>query len=348
MFNALYCRVALAVPGVALAIGLTAGMARADDKVLYEAAKKEGEVNWYTGLIQNQVVRPVVAGFEKKYPGIKINVTGGRQTELNLKIVNEAKAGKLQADLTEGTTVVETLKPLGVIEAYKPEWAKNIPADYKDPDGYWTAVVLYFLVPAINTEMVKPVDEPKTLEDLLDPRWKGKMAWTAEMSIGGPPGFIAVVLKSMGEEKGRAYLKKLAAQQIRSVPSNPRVVLDQVIAGQYPLALITYNHHSVISANKGAPVKWLKVEPAVGAMAMSVLLKGPHRNAAKLLINYLVSPEGAEVIRKANYIPSNPSVQAMEPTLKPEVGKFKAITPSPDEIEKNISKWIGIYKEYFQ
>lgn len=328
---------------------LLAGTAvRADDKALYEAAKKEGQVNWYTGLIQNQVVRPVVAGFEKKYPGIKINVTGGRQTELNLKILTEGKAGRLQADLTEGSTVVETLKPAGLIQPYKPAGWDELPAQYKDPDGYWTAIVLYFLVPAINTEMVKAGEEPKTLDDLLDPRWKGKMAWTAEMTVGGPPGFIAAVLKEKGEEDGKAYLKKLAEQQIKTVPSNPRVVLDQVIAGQYPLALITYNHHSVISAAKGAPVKWLKVEPAVGAMAMSVLLKGPNPNAAKLLINYLLSPEGAEVIQKANYIPSNPKVEAVDPTLKPEVGKFRVVAPSPDEIEKNVGKWIAIYKELFQ
>jgi iron(III) transport system substrate-binding protein len=338
--------VAAALPAIAVLFAGT--LARADDKALYEAAKKEGEVNWYTGLIQNQVVRPIVAGFEKKYPGVKVNVTGGRQTELNLKILTEAKAGKLQADLTEGTTAVETLKPAGVIVPYKPEGWDKLPAQYKDPNGYWTAIVLYFLVPAINTEMVKPADEPKTLEDLLDPKWKGKMAWTAEMTIGGPPGFIAAVLKEKGEEKGKEYLKKLAAQQIKTVPSNPRVVLDQVIAGQYPLALITYNHHSVISANKGAPVKWLKIEPAVGGMAMSVLLKGPHPNAAKLLINYLLSPEGAQVIRKANYIPSNPNVPAIDPTLKPEVGKFKVVTPSPEEIEKNVDKWIAIYKELFQ
>jgi iron(III) transport system substrate-binding protein len=167
--------------------------------------------------------------------------------------------------------------------------------------------------------------------------------------MGGPPGLIAAVLQEKGEEKGKEYLKKLAAQQIKTVPSNPRVVLDQVIAGQYPMALITYNHHSVISAAKGAPVKWLKIEPVVGAMAMSVLLKGsPHPNAAKLLINYLVSPEGAEIIKKANYIPSNPDVEAIDPTLKPEVGKFKVIAPSPDEIEKNVGKWIAIYKELFQ
>lgn len=348
MLNRRGIRAVLAAALPAAAVLIAATIVHANDTALYEAAKKEGQVNWYTGLIQNQVVRPVVAGFEKKYPGIKVNVTGGRQTELNLKILTEGKAGKLQADLTEGSTVVETLKPAGLIQPYKPAGWDELPAQYKDPEGYWTAIVLYFLVPAINTEMVKADEEPKTLEDLLDPKWKGKMAWTAEMTIGGPPGFIAAVLKEKGEEQGKEYLKKLAAQQIKTVPSNPRVVLDQVIAGQYPMALITYNHHSVISAAKGAPVKWLKIEPVVGAMAMSVLLKGPNPNAAKLLINYLLSPEGAKVIRDANYIPSNPGVEAVDPTLKPEVGKFKVVAPSPDEIEKNVGKWIALYKELFQ
>ena len=80
----------------------------------------------------------------------------------------EGKAGRLQADLTEGSTVVETLKPAGLIQPYKPAGWDALPAQYKDPEGYWTAVVLYFLVPAINTEMVKPGDEPKTLDELFD------------------------------------------------------------------------------------------------------------------------------------------------------------------------------------
>jgi iron(III) transport system substrate-binding protein len=348
MIKQLGARVVLAAALPAIALLIAASTVRADDKALYEAAKKEGQVNWYTGLIQNQVVRPIVTRFEKKYPGIRVNVTGGRQTELDLKIVTEAKAGKLQADLTEGSAGFPNLKAAGVIEPYKPEGWDKVPTHLKDPEGYWTAFVLYFLVPAVNTEMVKPADEPKTLEDLLDPKWKGKMAWTAEMTMGGPPGFIAAVLKEMGEEKGMAYLKKLGAQQIKTVPSNPRVVLDQVIAGQYPLALVTYNHHSVISAGKGAPVKWLKVEPAVGALAMTMLLKGPNPNAAKLLINFLMSTEGAEVMRDANYIPANENVEAKDPTLKPGVGKFKVITPTPEEIEANVGKWIGIYKELFQ
>lgn len=333
----------------ALLLASAAAASAQSEAELYEAAKAEGSVNWYTGLVQNQVVRPIMAGFEAKYPGITINVTGGRDNDFLTKILSEAKAGKLEADMTDGPSVFGPLKDAGLAAAYHAENAAGVPDQYKDANGEWTALIVYFLVPAINTELVKPEDEPKSLQDLLDPKWKGKIAWSGEMTVGGPPGFIAVVLSSMGEEKGMAYLRELAKQEIATIPSNPRVVLDQVIAGQYAIGLVTYNHHSVISAGKGAPVKWLPISPAIGAMARSVLIAGgPHPNAAKLLINYLLSPEGAEVIREANYIPANPAIEPKEPKLKPENGGFTAVAPTPEEEKQDLQKWIAVYKELFQ
>lgn len=337
--------------GLTLAAMLAGSVAVAaqSEAELYEAAKKEGSINWYTGLVQNQLVRPVVAAFEAKYPGVTINITSGRDTDLMVKFQSEAKAGKLQADLTEGPSVVNPLKELGLIEPYVPENAAKLAPQHKDPNGEWTASLLHFLVPAINTEQVKPAEEPKTLDDLLDPKWKGRIAWSGEMTLGGPPGFIGAVLNELGEEKGMAYLERLSAQNIATIPSNPRAVLDQVIAGQYAIALVTYSHHSVISAGKGAPVKWLPISPAVGAMGREVLLKGgPHPNGAKLLINFLLSPQGQEVIREAGYIPANPEVQPKEPSLKPEVSGFKVFTPTPAEEARDMGKWIAIYKKLFQ
>lgn len=233
--------------------------------------------------------------------------------------------------------------------AYIPEAAAKLAPNHKDAKGDWNAVLVHYLVPAVNTELVKPADEPKSLEDLLDPKWKGKIAWTGEMTIAGPPGFIGSVLNAYGEEKGMAYLEKLGAQKIATVPSNSRVVLDQVIAGQYAIGLVTYNHHSAISIAKGAPVKWLPVNPAIGAMAREVLLKGgPHPNGAKLLINYLLSPEGQKVIQEAGYIPSNPAVDAKEPSLKPEISGFKVFSPTPADEDRDIDRWIAIYKKLFQ
>lgn len=345
--SSLIRRLGLAAVLLPLAGSLPA--AAQSEKELYEAAKKEGSINWYTGFVQNQLVRPVVANFEAKYPGVRINVTGGRDIDIMIKILAEAKAGGLQADLVEGPSVVKPLREAGLIQPYVPEAAAKLAPNHKDAKGDWNAVLVHYLVPAVNTELVKPADEPKSLEDLLDPKWKGKMAWTGEMTIAGPPGFIGSVLNAYGEEKGMAYLEKLGAQKVATIPSNPRVVLDQVIAGQYAIGLVTYNHHSAISIAKGAPVKWLPVNPAIGAMAREVLLKGgPHPNGAKLLINYLLSPEGQKVIQEAGYIPSNPAVDAKDPSLKPEITGFKVFSPPPADEDRDIDKWIAIYKKLFQ
>src|SRR6185436_15266898 len=97
-----------------LLLGLTAALvgaapARAADQALIDAAKKEGEVVWYTTLIVDQLARPMVAAFEKKYPGIKVSTFRANSTDVVIKVINEGKAGKVQADLVDGTSTTGAL-----------------------------------------------------------------------------------------------------------------------------------------------------------------------------------------------------------------------------------------------
>ncbi|HTI87650.1 MAG TPA: extracellular solute-binding protein [Alphaproteobacteria bacterium] len=325
------------------------GSARAVDQAIVDAAKKEGEVVWYTTLIIDQYVRPTVAGFEKKYPGIKVRYVRNNSTETTIKIINEAKAGKLQADLFDGTNTSEVLKKEGLVEAWKPDSAKDWPADVADPQGWWVATNVYVLTPGYNTDLIKPGTEPKTYDDLLDPKWKGKMVWNGSVSSSGGPGFVGNVLISMGQEKGMAYLQKLAGQRIANLDVSARQVMDQVIAGEYPLALQIFNHHTVISAKKGAPSAWIKMEPAMVVLQVASVAKGAaHPNAAKLLLDYMVSDEGQKFFRDADYLPASPRVEAPDPTLKPEGGHFKANVVSPGELEDRMPKWKQVFDQYFR
>ena len=248
--------------GVVAAALLAVRPAHAVDQSLIDAARKEGTVVWYTTLIVDQLVRPVAAAFEKKYPGVKVSYVRNNSTETAVKIMNEAKAGKMQADVFDGTNTSTVLKKVNLVEAWKPDSAKDWPADVADPAGFWVATNVYVLTPGYNTELIKKGTEPKTFEDLLDPKWKGKMVWNGSVSTSGGPGFIGNVLHVMGEDKGMAYLQKLSAQKIVNLDVSARQVLDQVIAGEYPMALQIFNHHTVISAKKGAPSDWIKMEPA--------------------------------------------------------------------------------------
>jgi ABC-type Fe3+ transport system substrate-binding protein len=327
---------------------LTAAGAMAASETLVKAAQGEKEVNWYTTLVVNQIVQPMAEAFQAKYD-IKVNFVPAPWQETALKIINEARAGTPIGDLFDAAPTLYPLKAAGLVASYVPEEAKDFPAELKDPDGLWTANILQMATPAINTDMVSDSDAPKSLDDLLDPKWQGKMAWTSFPSVAGPVGFIGYILKIKGESAGMDYLKRLAKQSVSNVPSNQRVVLDQVISGQYPLALSVYNYHAAISASEGAPVKWLKLDPTLLTFGTTGLVKnGPHPNAAKLLIEFMLSPEGQAIVAKAGYIPANPKVAATVAELKPEVGKFKTLLMTPDEYAKNEDAWTKIYQDLFQ
>jgi iron(III) transport system substrate-binding protein len=336
------------IGGVVAAV-LVVPRAYAVDQKLIDAAKKEGTVVWYTTLIVDQLVRPIAAAFEKKYPGVHVQFSRANSTETAIKIINEAKAGKVQSDVFDGTNTSEVLKKEGLVQPFLPDSAKNWPKQVADPDGWWVATNVYVLTPGYNTDLVPKSAAPKTYQDLLDPKWKGKLVWNGSVSTSGAPGFVGNVLTFMGEDKGMVYLKKLSAQKIVNLNVSARQVLDQVIAGEYPIALQIFNHHTVISAKKGAPVDWIKMEPATVVLQVASLAKGaPHPNAGKLLLDYLVSHEGQEFFRKANYLPADPEVPAADPALKPEGGHFKATVFSPGEVEKDMPKWTKIVEQLFR
>jgi iron(III) transport system substrate-binding protein len=175
------------------------------------------------------------------------------------------------------------------------------------------------------------------------------MAWNGLPSTSGGTGFIGTVLTEMGEEKGMAYLRELSKQKIANVAGAAREVLDQVIAGEYAIALNIFNHHAVISAKKGAPVDWIKMEPVTGSLSViSIHKSAPHPNAAKLLVDFIISDEGQKVFRDADYITADPAVPALEPGLKPKEGNFRVHFFSPEAIEDTMPKYKKIFDELFR
>ncbi len=319
----------------------------ADDAALYAAAKQEGQVVWYTSLIINQAVRPLVAAFSKKYPGIEVEYARGDSGPNAIKVINETRAGKVDADVFDGIATTPPLLEAGLVEPFVASEAGKYPAVLRDPQGRWNALVLYFLTAGINTQLVGK-DEIKTAADLLDRKWQGKIAWSDSPSSGAP-AYIGAVLQAMGEDKGMAFLRALAKQSIINVEATNRAILDQVVLGQYPIALSIFNHHAAISASKGAPVAWLKVEPIPAPFHSIGLVKNaPHPNAARLLIDFLLSEEGQRAFAAVDYLPAMPAVPARTPELKPEGGGFHATFISPALMRANIDRWVKIKKELFE
>ena len=319
------------------------------DAALIEAARKEGALVWYSTLIVNQITRPLSLAFEKKYPGIKVQYSRATSTDVALKIIAEGRAGRLQADVFDGSNTVFALGDAGLVDSYQVESARVYPPELRDANGLWTAMNVYFMTVGYNTEQVKGADIPKSLDDLLNPKWAGKMAWTTDPTVNGPPGFIQNVLALKGEAAGMAYLKSLAAQKPVNIPASQRVVLDKVIAGEFPLGLMIFNHHAAISAEEGAPVAWARIEPLVSNANMISAVKGaPHPAASRLFLEYVLSEEGQKEVANSLYLPAHPNVPAKAPELKPAQGGFKARIVTPDMLRAGEKTWTATYNELFR
>ncbi|HWG05949.1 MAG TPA: extracellular solute-binding protein [Beijerinckiaceae bacterium] len=325
-----------------------AGAAYAADPTLVDAAKKEGTVTWYTTQIVDQLARPAAEAFQQKY-GIKVDFVRTDSSQLGIRLINEGQAGHVVADVFDSTTITLALKKQNLILKWLPDAAARLPKQFSDPDGYWMAASANVLTVGYNTNLVPSGSEPKRFEDLLDAKWKGKLVWGSTTSPSAAPGFIGTVLAAMGEKDGMDYLQKLAKQNITGLQQSARQVLDEVIAGEYPVALQIFNNHAVISATKGAPSAWAPLQASMAhLLVVSVTREAPHPNAGKLFEDFLTSPEGQQIFRDADYLTVDPAVPPKNPSLRLDEKNFHAIYFSPEELEQSMPKWVGVDKQLFQ
>lgn len=316
-------------------------------KVLEDGAKQEGHLLWYTTMIPDQLVDPLIKAFEAKYPYIKVDYYRGNSTDVAQKAAQEYQARRYSVDLVDGTGTSSLLKQAGVLQPFKSPELDSYPAELKGSDGYWGTELQYFMVMAYNTKAVSPNEAPKTYEDLLDPKWTGKMAWSTSATSGGPL-FLGNLINAWGKEKADAYINKLAGQKIANLDSSGRAVVDQVISGQQPIALEVFNDQVEVSKAKGAPVDWVPLNPVTAQLSrISLAKESPHPNASMLFLDFLFSEEGQKVIQAGGGIPGRAGIDAAIPTLKPEKGGFQAQYMDPDMAFTQTTAWSQLYKQKF-
>jgi iron(III) transport system substrate-binding protein len=283
------------------------------EQKLIEGAKKEGEVVFYSGMIVNQALRPVAEAFEKKYPFVRMTFWRADSEIIAAKVAAETRANNPVGDVIEGTGIGELAVREGIAQpAWSPELAA-IPERLRDPRGLWAPTRVSYFSIAYNTRLVSTASVPKSYEDLLDPKWQGKMAWPALTSIGAPL-FVTNLRLAWGEAKAMAYLQELARQNIVNFGAgNPRTLVDRVIAGEYPIALQIFAHHPLISAAKGAPVTSKLLPPVASAAATVVIPKDVrHPNAALLLMDFLLSRDGQQILASSEYLPVRDDVEPLK------------------------------------
>ena len=333
--------------GITALLAIFAGGAHAQDAALIEAAKREGSVIWYTTQPIDPLVLAATSAFQQKY-GIKVGYVRANSTDVAMRIINEGKAGRMQADVFDGTTTAEPLKKNSLAVKWTPQSAKDYPPAFRDPEGYWVATNNYVIAVSFNTNLIKPGTEPKSWEELLDPRYRGQILWSSAPSTSAGPGFVGTVLKEWGEEKGMAFLKRLAGQNVAGVNAASRVVANQIIAGEYAIALQSFPENAIFSASRGAPIQWIAMKPAMTAIVSTIglIANSPNPNAGKLLVEFLCGEEGQRIYRDTHYIPAHPKVPPLEAELTP--GKHRLVNLTPSEANDAMPRWAEIYKQLFR
>lgn len=332
---------------VSLIIGCFSGHAVAQDADLIEKAKKEGKVTYYTTRLvasMNEMAR----AFEAKY-GIKVEASRHTNEDLIAKIVNETKAGRASADVFDGSSGITVLMDAGLVASYKPKQAEVFDAAYKDPGGHWTAVQLFVAGLSYNTDLVKTADLPKTVDDLLDPKWHGrKITYTMQFTVSGINGFYGALEKERGPEKAREFLTKLHKQGAVAQNVTPGGTADQLASGQFPLCIGCNSNQMEMLKRKGAPVEFSDVQPIVSFYsAMGITKAAANPNAARLFVEWCMSEEGQLVLDRSDNIPVRPGLaNSKMGHLQPKPGKVFNVTP--ELVAKDLARWNKIQTEVRQ
>ncbi len=270
------------------------------------AAKQEGGLMVYGA---GPVLRALVTGFEKKY-GIPSNMLDGRASETRERIRTEQVTGRVNADVfTSGAVTTTNMKAEGRFVEHGPlPNAGKIVAPFGD-DGTLLPYTANVLAALVNSNIVKPADQPKSWRDMIDPKWQGKVLLDEPRTGGVGYVFFAVTY----EKYGREYQEKFAALKPVIAP-DPALAARRLATGEFPL-YVGFAFHDY-KGLKGLPVR--VVIPEEGGLYSTLngaIVKGaPHPNAARMFMNYMLEDDAQAIV--ANF--GSRSTTGMAPAELPE------------------------------
>lgn len=228
------------------------------EQKLVSAAKREGLVSLYTSM-QTPDSLPLAQAFEKKY-GVKVSLWRASGEKLVQRALTEARGGRFDADVieTDGAQMEILYREKQLAPFHSPSLG-DIPAALVPSHRHYvpTRVSLYVL--AYNTALVAPNDVPNSYEDLLHPKWRGKLGLEA-----ADVAWFAAVAKAMGGQKGLDYFQKLAASA-PAIRSGHTLLAELVASGEILLVPDAHVQGAERLKKRGAPVGWKPLQPAFGA-----------------------------------------------------------------------------------
>jgi iron(III) transport system substrate-binding protein len=299
---------------------------------LVAGAKKEGTVTLYTSANVDDM-SVVTAAFEKRY-GVKVRVWRGSSENLVQRGVAEARGGRYDADLFEtGGSALESLHREKLLQHVKSPVLADINPNALRPHGEWTGTRYNVFVAAYNTKLVKKDELPGRYDDLVNPKWKGKLGLEADDS-----DWFGAVVDELGEERGLKLFRDIAATNGISVRKGHTLLTNLIVSGEIPLALTNYSYRVVQLKNSGAPVDWFAIPPVIARVeGIGVARRAAHPNAAILFYDFMLT-DAQELLRNREHFPATRKVKPL-----PDGIAVTFIDPARS-LDEN-QKWSKYYRE---
>ena len=283
------------------------------EKIL-EAANKEGTLTLYTAFRPQDL--PLILGpFEAKY-GIKVKAWRSGSNNVTQRVVREAAGKKPEVDLIMmPASEMEAVYREKLLQPVTSPLVKDLIPSATVPHKQWSTVFMNVTVHSYNTQLIKKEDLPKTYNDLLDPKWKGKLGVESKAEE-----WFSKVVTVMGEEKGTKYFRELVTKNGMSARLGASLLHNLVIAGEVPLALTVYIDLPEKDKRAGKPVDWFALDPVVAqGFNMAIAQKAQHPAAALLFYDYMLSPDTQKLLASLHYYPASTKVANPYANMKIEV-----------------------------
>jgi iron(III) transport system substrate-binding protein len=272
---------------------------------LIAGAKKEGALTLYTSLAAGDLSL-MTSMFEGKY-GVKVTVWRAANDKVLQRVMAEQAAKRYDVDAIQiASGELEALTRENALqEVRSPSFAGLIPGAMPKHHK-WAPHYLDVWVQAYNTKTVRKDELPRTYRDLLDPKWKGRLGIE-----GNDEEWFYTVVDGMGETAGLKFFHDLVATNGLSVNNGHSLLTNLVAAGEVPLALTNYSHMPEQAKEKGAPIDWFVIEPAIArSNGIAVAARAPHPNAATLFYEFILSDDTQRAMSKRGYVPTSRNVES--------------------------------------
>ncbi len=318
----------------------------AHERELYEAAKREGEVTWYSGQYSAETSEAVGRAFSERYPGVRCNVVRSTSQVAFQRLSQDIRAGVAQCDVFSSTDFghYSLLKREGRLMRYRPRNADGLLPALRDadPDDLYHTTFLGLYQLAHNTRRVSEADAPKSWTDVLDPRWRNQLA-VGHPGFSGAIGIWAVQMRKM---YGWDYFKGLE----RNRPQIGRSSIDPITllnAGERSVGVAVPAASTLLSVSRGNPLRL--IYPTEGVLATvspsAIPRNAPHPSAAKLFMEFQTGPGLSRTIRR--YF-----VESIRPDVPPPEGarpldQVTLLSPTQDEAERGVPEVRELWRDTF-